>query len=127
MVVVLCADWHGAQVMSASLAAYCECAYGEDDARKNAVMAPSPHPNDAEDAADAFAVTLGNTLRWLGDARLALFLRANRLSVLHYFGWPHGPMADLGELAYQLWGSGAGEAAIGRLGAVAEGTAHARL
>jgi hypothetical protein len=45
-----------------------------------------PHPNDTADAFDMFYRTRKHMLAWIADWHIALFLRTERLSVLHYVG-----------------------------------------
>jgi hypothetical protein len=118
--------WLCQQVMSSSLIARLECQYA-DDAAKNNLAIPCPHPNNTTDVFDVFDVTLKNTLAWIGDLRMALFLRTNRLSLIHYVGWPHGPMSDALSFAYALWGSSITTRAHQRVAVLGEGTAHSQL
>ena len=73
------------------------------------------------------SVTLKNTLSWLGDLAMVAFLRSNRLSVVHYVGWPQGDMGSALKFAWGLWGSGATDKAHRHVARLAEGTLHARL
>jgi hypothetical protein len=118
--------WLCQQVMSSSVIARLESRYA-DDAAKNNLAIPCPHPNDTADIFDVFDVTLKNTLAWIADWRMALFLRGNRLSVIHYVGWPHGPMSDAFGFAYALWGSSITAKAHQRVAALGEGTSHSQL
>jgi NAD(P)-binding Rossmann-like domain len=72
------------QVFSAALLAAIELRY-DDDARKNALCRPVPHPEFPPDLLAAMTTTLSN-LESLG-APLALWMRRRRLSMGHHMGW----------------------------------------
>ena len=67
------------QVFSGAFTAHVEAVYGDDDAAKNRLCVPVPHPdNDA----DFLRTTLGNflnQLQWMQDEKLMDWLRRSRL------------------------------------------------
>ena len=67
------------QVFSGAFTAHIEAVYGDDDAAKNRLCVPVPHPdNDA----DFLRTTLGNflnQLQWMQDEKLMDWLRRSRL------------------------------------------------
>jgi hypothetical protein len=74
-------------------------------AAENSLATLCPHSNNTADIFDVFDVMLKRTLAWIADWRMAFFLRTNRLSGIHYVGWPHGTMSDAFGFAYALWRS----------------------
>jgi hypothetical protein len=74
------------QVFSAALIAHVEAAY-PDDAVKNQLCVPLPHPDTDLDWLRITLADYGNQLRWLDDADLTAWLSAARLDVLgHLMG-----------------------------------------
>jgi hypothetical protein len=74
------------QVFSAALIAHVEAAY-PDDATKNQLCAPLPHPDTDLDWLRVTLADYGNQLRWLDDPDLTAWLSAARLDVLgHLLG-----------------------------------------
>ncbi len=78
------------QVFSAAVIAYVETAY-DDDAVKNDLCVPVPHPDAA---ADWLTTTIGynnNHMRWLDEPALMDWLRAGRLDMFGYLN-PEPPV-----------------------------------
>jgi len=69
------------QVFSAAFIAHVEAAY-DDDAAKNDICVPVPHPNATIDWLHGTIANMRNDLRWARDAGLAAWLQASRLN------WP---------------------------------------
>ena len=70
------------QVFSAALAAHIEAAY-PDDAARNALCAPSPHPDSAQDLLGYMIEIAERTALWSGDAELLAWLHTSR-SVINF-------------------------------------------
>ncbi len=67
------------QVFSGAFTAHIEAVYGDDDAAKNRLCVPVPHPDTD---ADFLRTTLGNflnQLQWMQDEKLMDWLRCSRL------------------------------------------------
>jgi hypothetical protein len=69
------------QVFSAAFIAHVEAAY-DDDAAKNDICVPVPHPNATIDWLHGTIANMRNDLRWARDAGLAAWLQQSRLN------WP---------------------------------------
>ena len=69
------------QVFSASVTAFVESRY-EDDAEKNELCRPVPHPNVPRDYLLAFLVTNVNVLNW--TRAFPRWVLGSRLSILHH-------------------------------------------
>jgi hypothetical protein len=70
------------QVFSAALIAHVEAAYGHDDAAKNDLCVPVPHPNTDFDWLEMTLVEHRNQIRWLDDPELMNWLGCARLDLL---------------------------------------------
>lgn len=74
------------QIFSAALIAHVEAAY-PDDAARNELCPPLPHPDTDLDWLRVARADYGNQLRWLDDADLAAWLAAARLDLFgHLMG-----------------------------------------
>ena len=67
------------QVFSGAFTAHVEAAYGDDDAAKNRLCAPVPHPDSDADFLRTTLANFMNQLEWSQDEALLDWLRASRL------------------------------------------------
>lgn len=68
------------QLFSAAFIAHVEASpEGWDEARKNALCAPTPHPDEADAYPDFLKAMLGGLLRWAAEPSLVAWLAAARL------------------------------------------------
>jgi hypothetical protein len=88
------------QVFSAALTAHVEAAY-HDDAGRNDLCAPVPHPNTD---LDWLTTTIGeqrNQIRWLEDRDLMGWLCAARLDLMRHM---YAPLMDKPSVRYKVFG-----------------------
>jgi NAD(P)-binding Rossmann-like domain len=75
------------QVFSAALTAHVEVSY-HDDAKRNDLCAPVPHPNTDTDWLTTTMAEHRNQMRWLDDAELMEWLCAARLDLMRHMYAP---------------------------------------
>ena len=75
------------QVFSAAFIAHVEAAY-DDEALKNQICAPTPHPNAAVDLIDILIANARNAVRWGDDEGLRTWLDSARLDWVGRLGPP---------------------------------------
>jgi hypothetical protein len=88
------------QVFSAALIAHVEAAY-PDDARRNDLCTPVPHPNTDLDWLTTTSAEQGNQIRWLGDRDLMDWLFSARLDLMRHM---YAPLMEHPKLRDKLVG-----------------------
>ncbi|MBV8860417.1 MAG: NAD(P)/FAD-dependent oxidoreductase, partial [Mycobacterium sp.] len=107
------------QVFSAALIAHVEAAY-HDDAQRNFLCAPVPHPNTDLDWLTTTSAEQRNQIRWLGDRDLMDWLFSTRLDLMRHM---YAPLVEQPQLRDKLVGliQGALHSANQKLDALAAG------